>query len=329
MLTAAVRDLHHCYPCQFQTDVRTSCPDLWAHNPNLTRLLDDDPEARVLECQYPLIHNSNRAPQHFIWGFIEHLNEQLGTKVRPTEFRGDVYLSEAERARPSAVVERVGHDLPYWIIVAGGKYDYTIKWWHFRRFQAVVDHFRDRIQFVQVGEEGHYHPRLDRVICMCGQTSLRQLVHLVHHAAGVLCPVTSLMHLAAAVETRPDRPSPRPCVVVAGAREAPQWEAYPHHQFIHTVGTLACCATGGCWRARTVALGDGDEKDRVEKLCADVLDGLPHCMAMITPEDVIRRIEWYFEKGMARYLTRAEARQVHSHNRISQRDMILNGCSGL
>ena len=32
-LTAAVRDLHKCYPDQFITDVRTPCPHLWENNP--------------------------------------------------------------------------------------------------------------------------------------------------------------------------------------------------------------------------------------------------------------------------------------------------------
>jgi ADP-heptose:LPS heptosyltransferase len=325
MLTAAVRDLHRCHPRQFLTDVRTSCADLWQNNPHITRLQEKDPKVRVLECHYPLIHQSNRTPQHFLWGFAEYLNQELGTKVRPTAFKGDVHLSKQERDMPSTVAQRVGCDLPYWIVVAGGKYDYTIKWWHSRRYQAVVDHFRDRIQFVQVGEEGHYHPRLDGVFDMCGQTTLRQLIQLVYNAAGVLCPVTFLMHLSAAVATRGDRPGTRPCVVVAGGREPPQWEAYPHHQFIHTVGSLTCCSDGGCWRSRTLPLGDGDGKDKAKNLCVDVVDGLPRCMAMITPEDVIRRVQWYFEKGMACYLTRAQAQAARPFNRISQREMILNG----
>jgi ADP-heptose:LPS heptosyltransferase len=323
MLTAAVRDLHACHPGQFRTDVRTSCPDLWAHNPHLTPLRETNPRVRVLDCQYPLIHGCNNVPSHFLWGFPDYLNQELSTRIRPTAFRGDIHLSKEERARPSLVAEQVGSDVPYWIVVAGGKYDYTIKWWHFRRYQAVVDHFRSRIQFVQVGENGHYHPPLDGVICLRGRTTLRALIHLVYHAAGVLCPVTCLMHLAAAVPTRSDRPAERPCVVVAGGREPPHWEAYPHHQFIHTVGALPCCASGGCWRSRTVPLGDGDEKDQPEKLCADVVDGLPHCMAMIEPEDVIQRITWYFEKGMANYLTPSKARRLGPYNRASQREWLL------
>jgi hypothetical protein len=90
--------------------------------------------------------------------------------------------------------------------------------------------------------------------------------------------------------------------VVAGGREPPSWEAYPTHQFIHTVGALPCCATGGCWRARSVPLGDGDSKDGEEYLCVDAVDGLPRCMDLITPEQVCERIEFYFEGGQTEYL---------------------------
>jgi ADP-heptose:LPS heptosyltransferase len=153
---------------------------------------------------------------------------------------------------------------------AGGKTDFTIKWWDSRRFQQVVQHFANRILFVQVGEKNHHHPKLNGVVDLRGKTDLRQLVRLVHHAEGVVCPVTLLMHLAAAVETTPGAPKNRACVVVAGGREPAQWEAYPHHQFIHTNGALRCCDSGGCWRARTVPLGDGDEKDQPEHLCLNV-----------------------------------------------------------
>ena len=38
------------------------------------------------------------------------------------------------------------------------------------------------------------------VLDLRGKTDLRQLIRLVYHAQGVLCPVTLAMHLAAAVE---------------------------------------------------------------------------------------------------------------------------------
>ncbi len=107
------------------------------------------------------------------------------------------------------------------------------------------------------------------------------------------------MHLAAAVDSPPGSPRGRPCVVIAGGREPPHFTAYPHHQYIHRVGALPCCDQGGCWKSRTVALGDGDEKDAPGELCVNVVDGrLPRCMDMISARDVIERIELYFDGGL-------------------------------
>jgi ADP-heptose:LPS heptosyltransferase len=311
MLTAAVRDLHQCYPGAFETDVRTSCKQLWEHNPYVTRLDEAAPGVEVLDVHYPLIQHSNQAPYHFLEGYIDFLNDALDVQIKPTRYRGDIHLSRLEKSWMSQVHEIVGTDVPFWIVVAGGKYDYTIKWWDPARYQDVVDHFAGRILFVQVGDTEHYHPALDGVVDLRGRTDLRQLVRLVYHSQGVLCPVTSLMHLAAAIDTKAPWPACRPCVVVAGGREPPQWEAYSGHQFIHTVGALSCCSRGGCWRSRTLPLGDGDPKDEVDQLCSNVVGTLPKCMDLITSDDVIRRVELYFKGGMVRYLTAEQARLVN------------------
>ncbi len=343
MLTAAVRDLHRSHPGKFTTDVRTSCAALWENNPHLTPLRDGDAEAarfgcpERIECQYPLIHQSNSGPWHFIHGFTQHLAAQLGVEIRPGDFKGDIHLAEKERRWISQVQEITREPVPFWIVGAGGKFDFTAKWWEHARYQQVVDHFRGRILFVQVGEKGHHHPPLRGVLDLRGRTSLRQLVRLVHHAQGVLCPVTLLMHLAAAVPVRADMPKNRPCVVVAGGREPAQWEAYPHHQYLHTNGALRCCDHGGCWKSRTVPLGDGDAKDQPGKLCTNVVhvrdaalsfarkanepvpahaaadapgrnaeDFLPRCLDLITAEQVIGRIQLYFDGGAVRPLTARE-----------------------
>jgi ADP-heptose:LPS heptosyltransferase len=292
MLTAAVRDLHRNHPGEFLTDVRTSCPQIWENNPDITPLDESEAGTEVIACHYPLIHRSDSTPVHFVQGFIHYLNCILDLRIEVTEFRGAIYVSEEEKSWTSQVDELTG-GRPFWIVVAGGKNDFTIKWWDWRRYQQVVDHFRGRLLFVQIGEAGHYHPALKSVIDLRGQTDVRQLIRLVYHATGVLSPVSFPMHLAAAVETKPGGPRNRPCVVVAGGREPPHWEAYPHHQFIHTVGSLPCCDQGGCWKSRTIPLGDGAPGDLPENLCVDVRGSLPACMDMITAEDVIRRIEMY------------------------------------
>jgi len=301
MLTAAVRDLHRCHPGEFVTDVRTSCPDLWMYNPHLTPLDESDPDVETIECHYPLIHQSNQTPHHFLHGFVAFLNDRLGLQVTVTEFRGDVHISPEEKRWFADVEASRGECPKFWLLTSGGKRDYTIKWWDASRYQAVVDHFRGRIEFVQVGERDHHHPPLEGVVDLRGSTTLRQLVRLVYHAEGALSAVSLLMHLAAAVDVKPGMPRNRPCVVIAGGREPPHWSWYPHHQFIHTVGALRCCDNGGCWRSRTLPLGDGDEKDRPENLCVDVVGQLPRCMDMITPDEVIRRIEWYYDGGALRY----------------------------
>lgn len=295
MLTAAVRDLHWNYSGEYQTDVRTCCPDLWLHNPYITPLSEKSTDVEVIDCHYPLIHHSNQRPYHFIHGFIEFLNEQFSLKIRPTAFHGDIHLSPEERETPESFKADQGQ-VHYWLVASGGKSDYTIKWWGVDRYQEVVDYFRDRIVFVQIGEAGHYHPALRNVVDLRGKTTLRDLIKLVYFADGCITPVSLLMHLAPAIEPRKGIKTRRPCVVVAGGREPPHWEAYPTHAFLHTVGALPCCATGGCWRSRTLPLGDGDEKDKPENLCVDVVGDLPRCMDMITPRDVIGSIERLLER---------------------------------
>jgi ADP-heptose:LPS heptosyltransferase len=302
MLSAAVRDLHRCYPGRFVTDVRTLCPEIWENNPYVTPLSEEDRDVEQIDCSYPLINRCENTPSHCLHGFIEFLNQWLHLSIKPTAFRGDIHLSDQEKAWYSQVHEATGEDTPFWIISAGGKYDITIKWWETERYQQVVNHFRGKILFVQVGQNGHHHPRLEGVLDLRGQTTLRELIRLVYHSQGVLCSVTALMHLAAAVDTW-QQGVPRACVVIAGGREPAHWEAYPHHQFIHTNGVLPCCANHGCWRDRTIPLRDGDKRDKAGRRCLDVVNGMAHCLDLITPAEVIRRIELYFKGGILKYLS--------------------------
>lgn len=299
MLTAAVRDLHRAHPGRFLTDVRTTAKALWDHNPHITPLEESAGDVSVLDMHYPLIHQSNTTPYHFLHGYLQDLEHKLGLRIPATAFKGDLYLSAQEKRWMSQIAE-TGYEGPFWILMAGGKFDFTAKWWNPAAWQAVVDHFRDRLLFVQCGESQHWHPPLDGVLNLVGKTDIRQFVRLMYHADGVVCPVTFAMHLAAAVETKPGKPKNRACVVIAGGREPSHWEAYPHHQFLHTNGALSCCDQGGCWKSRCQPVGDGDRKDR--DLCQKPVEVSPtlriaKCMDMITPDDVIRRIELYLADG--------------------------------
>ncbi len=325
MLTACVRDLQRAHPGQYQVDVRTPCPELWQNNPHLTKLKDND--AEFIEMHYPAIGQANQVPGHFVSGYSAYLESLLHVRIPTTEFRGDIHLSEEEKRKPTI-------EPGYWIIVNGGKCEYSSKWANPEHNQKVVDHFRGSLRFVQVGvtsrkpkggDPGHWHEPLEGVTNLIGKTGLRDLVRLTHFAAGVLCPVTLMMHLAAAVPCPANMPASRPCVVVAGGREPPNWEAYPGHQFISTLGWLKCCSprmekdgrinSGACWKDRCQLMGDGDRKDTVN-LCEQPVQirpdlRIPRCMDMIGPEEVIRRIEGYYsDRPLKRNIARSNGSMV-------------------
>lgn len=292
VMTAAVRELHRQYRGQYQTDVRTFAREIWENNPYITAIADHDRDARSIEMHYPLINQSNQRPAHFLEGYCEYLAGQLGLpSLRPQEFRGDIYLSDQERGWMNQVEETSSYRGEFWLVNAGSKNDFTCKQWPVQSFQEVVNRLAGRVTFVQIGASEHNHPPLTSVIDLRGKTDHRQLIRLVYHAAGVLTGVSYPMHLAAAVPTPPGRDALRPCVVINGGREPPHWEQYPGHQFLHTIGSLPCCGTGGCWKSRIVPLRDADHKDH--DLCQRPVAGYPRCMWLITPDDVIRAIERY------------------------------------
>jgi len=292
VMTAAVRELHRQYPGRYLTDVRTSVGAIWEHNPHITPINDDDPDARIFEMHYPLINYSNQRPVHFVEGFCDYLADRLElASLRPHEFRGHIYLSGEERKWLNQVEETTGYRGRFWLVNAGSKRDYTCKQWPTEYFQSVIDHFRGRVTFVQIGAAEHDHPSLSGVIDLRGKTDHRQLIRLVYHAAGVLTGVSYPMHLAAAVPCPPWLSGLRPCVVVAGGREPAHWEQYPGHRYLDTIGSMACCAGGACWKSRVVALGDSDRQD--QNLCEQPLDGHARCMWLIRPKDVVRAIGTY------------------------------------
>lgn len=292
MLTAAIRDLHQTNPGEYETGIICPRMDLWENNPYVTPMDPKDPTVTEMETHYPLIERSNDLPYHFINGYRKYVAEILKVRIAQGPHHGDIYMTSQERETASPVEQATGSDQPYWVVVNGGKKDFTAKWWHPKWMQTVVGHF-PKTRFVQTGLSEHGHPKLtgknilDLTDCMG-----RDYIRLIYHAQGVITPVSFAMHLAAAVPRKGNRL--KPCVVIAGGRESVTWEGYPGHQYLHTIGCLPCCADGGCWRSRVIPLGDGSENDKPDNLClAPVLRSgiaIPTCMDMITPNDVISAI---------------------------------------
>ena len=299
MLTAAIRDLHRAYPNVFKTNLITPCAEMWENNPFYSKFSPARPDTMWMEAHYPLINQSDDGAHHFIHGFHQEFEKKLGLRIPVTDFKGDIHLSREEKEAPCQIEEILGECPPFWIIDAGCKKDFTTKQWEIARYQQLVESLPD-ITFVQIGHAKDLHTPLkgDNVVDLLGKTTLRQLIVLTYHAAGVITPISLPMHLAAAVEIHPKyKRLKRPCVVVAGGREPAVWEAYTAHQYLHTCGMLPCCKKGGCWANRVVPLLDGDPKDYTKPCLRPVESDsgqiVPECMDMITVEDVRRKVEQY------------------------------------
>ena len=261
-MTAAIYSLHQAHPGKYITSVESRWPEVFVYNPDVW-----PHRGLVTEIQmhYPAIHQSNERGIHFMQGWCEFLGAALGINVplltnRPhLYFESDVFPQEE-----------------YWVICSGGKQDFTNKLWPY--YQEVVDRLVGVVEFMQVGID---QPRLSGVHDMVGNTTLRDLFEIVRRSRGVLCGVSLLMHVAAALE--------KPSVVIAGGREPLAWNAYPKQQYVHTVGALPCSdikgyVGGACWRSRTVPLGDGTLLDK--DTCEHPIGSVPKCMSLIQPEEV-------------------------------------------
>ena len=291
-LTAAIESLHWSYPGQFLTDVRTTCDAIFQHNPHVTPLPDH--KAQTIEMHYTdLVSCCDRVPNPFLRGYCQDLGKNLGIALELQTSRPHLYVSEQEKTtRPIFG----GVELPedYWLVSAGVKSDFTLKQWPVEYYQEVIDHFRRKVQFVEVGAAEHDHPKLNGVLDLVGRTDARQLICLAYHAVGGLGPITFLQHLCAAFE--------KPYVALLGGREPVSWVQYPLQTTLHTLGKLPCCRTKSCWRSRVVRLGDGSEQDG--SLCEwpvlDMQKPVGKCMAIIKPVEVIRAIEACYEGGGVR-----------------------------
>lgn len=302
-MTSVVRDIKLTYGDNILVDVDTTCEDLWRYNPYLSPLYDRQQkrllakDATFLKLTYgDGIRQQNNETMHFAAYFHRDFKKQTGIHV-PVHFpHGDLHLAPEEQ-EVSPIEGR------YWVMLSGGKSDFTIKVWRQKWFQEVVDWLNSQgMGVVQIGstDKGHWHPHMDGTLNLIGQTNLRDMLRLIYHADGVLCGVTAAMHMAAALY--------RPCVVLAGGREAWWWEAYVNenrgfaeasgkhpmpHQFLHTIGQLDCCRYHGCWKNKVTPLGGDKLLCKYHIMHPDM--PLAQCMDMIKPFHVIEAIMKYYE----------------------------------
>lgn len=179
-------------------------------------------------------------------------------------------------------------------MAAGGMADLPTRTWQAARFQQVVDHFRGRLTFVQVGRDDVGIIPIDGAVNLIGKTDLRDLIRLVYYAEGVVCGASVAMHLSAALETPPGRDVHRHCVVVASGREPAHQQAYPNHHVLRVHGGLTCCLAGACWRdamPETECDSAPAAGYCVYPVYVESARPMPRCLDLVLASDVIRTIE--------------------------------------
>ena len=275
------------YPGRFLLDVATFHHAIFENHPHLTKLEPKDPDVIHLWSTYPLINKSHR-PIHFMEGYLDWFRQQLDIDLVLDTNRPQIYLTDKEKS--TKIMEG-----KYIVGNMGWKSDYTIKRPSIPCIQEVVNHFKSKLTFVQIGlnKKGHHHPPLDNVVNMIGKTNLRQLILLCYFAQAGMGTITCIQHMFAAFE--------KPYCVFHGAREPITWTAYPLQKVFSNIGSLECCRFGPCWKNRIVPLNDGDKKDK--RLCVlPVLDTddrpIATCMQNIKSQHVIDAIEAWIDGGI-------------------------------
>lgn len=283
VMSAAIRSAHKLYPGQYQFAVDSPANAIYEHNPDVANAGEGFEEHRM---HYPGIDQSDQRPIHFMEAYCEFLGGIIG-KPLPCQVKKPVLvLSEGEKAWLPQVHEVTKKAVPYWVVNAGVKKDFTAKGWGADNYQALVHILRGRVQFVQVGEDNpsHVHKPLEGVINLIGKTDTRQLIRMCWHAQGGVGPSTFIQHVFAAFE--------KPYVCLLGGREPKSWTDYPTQETLSMQGKLPCCSPGACWRSRVVRLGDGAKEDG--SLCEMPMylgeNVVPKCLAMLTPETVAEKI---------------------------------------
>lgn len=302
VMSAAIRDLALANPGKVAISLRTPCMELWRHNPHVSSVPIDQIELHRLSYG-PIPRNCREQRKHFLSAFHLDLTRRTGLACPVTQPRPDLHLSEQEKS------DRIV-DGRYWVILSGGKTDYTCKHWVHARHQEVVDQLTSLgLRFVQVGvrnrdpKSQHRHQDLERSLNLLGRTNLRELMRLIYHADGVICGITAAMHMAAAFE--------KPCVVIGGGREEWWWEAYSRdnpylpnahllkvsHRYLHTQDQLSCCQGIGCWMNKVTK--DEPDKDKLYcKLPVQVgTQIVPECMKRIETRHVVQAAISYYLDG--------------------------------
>lgn len=302
-MTAFVRDLYQQFHQEYRIHIASSFRDVWANNPFVASVRSVQAKPVLGAELVPMGYGDYiEKGKHFLYAWYQDFFRKKSIQVAPTYPKPEIFLSDAERVPPFSE--------PYWVVLPGGKTDFTTKWIYTPNLQKAINVLHGMgLKFIQVGEKSSslfWNPYLHKVISMVGQTSVREYFRLIYHSQGVICGITSAMHIAAAFD--------KPCVVIAGGRESASWEGYvpgehlanfrysvrTPHRYLNVIGHLECCQRKGCWRTKTKFAKKSKEKPTIcSKTVATDVGDWPKCHMMVTPETIVSGVlSYYLDKTL-------------------------------
>ena len=211
-------------------------PDLFTHNPDISRLLPWDARYLALaerfgrKVMYPcyMYEHIREADCHYCppYPILARMCKMCGM-CGPVDIRPYLYLTEEEK--------RAGQRAPRQVaIMSNGLsalYKHLNKQWFPERYQAVVDALKDRFDFVQIGSPGD--PPLEGASDLRGKTSIRETAAVLSQSQMFIGQIGFLMHLARAVDCR--------AVIVYGGREHPMQSGYSCNENLYSPVPCAPC----------------------------------------------------------------------------------------
>lgn len=215
--------------------------------------------------------------KHYVQQAIDWLAARLYLPLIPEKLSGSIYLTDNEKQRPN--IE------PYWLMLAGGKMDLTVKL--YPHYQAVVD-LLPNIKFMQIGHKKDHHPKLKNVIYRVdNNSSVRDLVKLIYHSEGVVCPITAAGHIAGCFN--------KPAVILAGGYEPAGYIGYENQTIMSKIGQLECCkerACLKCWAQPRENRPYNADNECLHKVNLNNFN-FAQCMNETTPEQIAKAILSY------------------------------------
>lgn len=296
--------------------VTTPYPDLWSGPTDIRHCTESD--ATLVDYD-KAISVASSDPRHFISGYTRAIESILGQPIPIHDLRPCLKLHEIEKSPPFQIKR------PYWVMMAGSKRDCVTKQWDPAKWRQLVKMLFGRVTFVSAGTAdpvGITH-KIEGAIDLVGRTSIRELLRLIAMSEGVVCGITSAMHIAAAFN--------KPCVVIAGGREPWWWEAYTNetweltcvtkppsdfvqHVYFHSIGELECCKYSGCGRCEVVG-------PDLSQSCVNVVQGpsclQPQCLHSVTTDEVVSAITDYAAGTRLRTTTAPRHRHKHLRDPIT------------